>query len=228
MEPLQGTLLGHHEPSVEQDAPWQRVELGPCSWVDVARGWLAGADTLLDALATSVDWRQGRRWMFERMLDDPRLSRWYPRAASLPHPVLTEIRDQLARRYGVEFGGVGLNYYRDGRDSVAFHRDRELRHLDRTLVAILTLGATRPFLVRARAAGSSRDLRPGAGDLIVMGGRCQADWEHAVPKVARAGPRISVSVRWSAGAPPEFPERRDREQPRIAGSAPRGGPGRPS
>jgi alkylated DNA repair dioxygenase AlkB len=111
------------------------------------------------------------------------------------------IRAELAQRYSVEFGGVGLNYYRNGRDSVASHRDRELRRLDQTLVAIVTLGATRPFLVRHRTGGRSRDLRPSAGDLLVMGGRCQADWEHCVPKVARAGPRISVSVRWTAPAP---------------------------
>ena len=80
-----------------------------------------------------------------------------------------------------------MNYYRDGRDSVAPHSDRELRELDDTIVAILTLGARRPFLVRPKAGGPSRDLAPGSGDLLVMGGRMQRDWEHAVPKVARCG-----------------------------------------
>jgi alkylated DNA repair dioxygenase AlkB len=228
---MQRTLLGQAEPHVEPAAPTERVDLDGDSWIDLVRGWLVGADSLLDALVATVDWRCGRRWMFDRMVDDPRLSRWYASGRSLPHPALSEIRARLAARYGVEFGGVGLNYYRNGRDSVAFHRDRELRRLDRTLVAIVTLGATRPFLVRHRTGGRSRDLRPGAGDLLVMGGRCQADWEHGVPKVARAGPRISVSVRWTAPreADPRsragFPggARREQRSGRLAARVPVGG-----
>ena len=96
---------------------------------------------------------------------------------------------------------MGLNYYRDGRDSVAPHADRELRDLDDTLVAILTLGAARPFLLRPQGGGPAIDLHPASGDLLVMGGACQATWEHAVPKVAAgAGPRISASIRWARGA----------------------------
>jgi alkylated DNA repair dioxygenase AlkB len=102
----------------------------------------------------------------------------------------------------VPFGGPFLNYYRDGRDSVAWHGDTEMRHVEDTRVAILTLGAARPFLLRPRGGGRSRDLRPGSGDLLVMGGACQRDWEHAVPKTAHAGPRISVSVRWTSGRGP--------------------------
>lgn len=199
MEPRQGTLLGSGEPAVDRAAPCARIELDDASWVDVVRGFLRGSDTLLDALVAAVPWRQGRRRMYDRMVDDPRLSRWYRTGDALPHPALGAVRAELDRRYGVAFGGVGLNYYRDGHDSVAPHRDRELRHLDDTLVAIVTLGACRPFLVRPRGGGRSRDLRPGSGDLLVMGGRCQADWEHGVPKVASAGPRVSASWRRSAG-----------------------------
>ncbi|MCZ7528451.1 MAG: alpha-ketoglutarate-dependent dioxygenase AlkB [Acidimicrobiia bacterium] len=202
MEPLQRTLLGAGEPAVDPTAAFERIPLDDTSWVDVSRGWLHGADTVLEELVGTVPWRQGRRRMYDRMVDDPRLSRWYRASDPLPHPALDAVRAALARRYRVRFGGVGLNYYRDGRDSVAFHRDRELRHLDRTLVAIVTLGAARPFLVRPHGGGRSRDLRPGSGDLLVMGGRCQADWEHGVPKVASAGPRISASWRWSSGTGP--------------------------
>ena len=197
VEALQGTLLGQGEPVVDA-APVERVTLDATSWVDLSRGWLRGADTLLATLVETVPWRQGRRKMYDRVLDDPRLSRWYNAETALPDPTLDAIRHALSARYRVPFGSVGLNYYRNGRDSVAFHRDRELRHLDDTLVAIVTLGAVRPFLVRPRAGGASRDLRPASGDLLVMGGRCQADWEHGIPKVAAAGPRVSVSLRWSA------------------------------
>jgi alkylated DNA repair dioxygenase AlkB len=193
----QRSLLGAGEPEVDPAVPFERVALDERSWVDVARGWLRGADTLLDVLIESVEWQRGRRWMYERMVDDPRLSHWYKDGDPEPHPACAELRRALESRYRVKFGNLALNYYRDGRDSVAPHRDRELRHLDDTLIAIVTLGARRPFLLRHREGGPSRDLAPAAGDLLVMGGRTQRDWEHGVPKVARAGPRISAMWRWS-------------------------------
>jgi alkylated DNA repair dioxygenase AlkB len=198
VQPLQGTLLGQGEPAVAPGAMFERIALDATSWVDVARSWLQGADTVLEILVEQVPWRQGRRWMYERMLDDPRLSAWYRAGTALPHPALHNLRRVLGRHYRVRFGSVGCNYYRDGRDSVAWHRDRELRELDDTLVAIVTLGGPRAFLLRPRGGGRSLDLRPGSGDLLVMGGRCQADWEHCIPKARVAPPRVSISMRWSA------------------------------
>ena len=204
---LQRTLLGGGAPRLDPEAPTERVTLDDRSWVDVVRAWLLGADSLFDALAATVPWRHGRRWMYDRMVDEPRLTHGYSGDEPLPHPVLGEIRAALSQRYGHRFGGVFLNYYRDGHDSVAFHRDRELRELEEGLVAIVTLGATRPFLFRPRSGGGgagrgadqwrrrSIDVRPGSGDLIVMRGRCHCDWEHGVPKVTVAGPRISASTR---------------------------------
>ncbi len=198
VRPLQGTLLGTEAPAVDRSVRPERLELGASSWVEVTREWLRGADTLLTLLAATDGWHQGRRRMYDQILDEPRLSRSFAPTESLPHPVMHEVRDGLRRQLRVPLSGVFLNYYRDGRDSVAWHGDRELRYLDDTRVAILTLGAARPFLLRPRGGGTAHDLRPASGDLIVMGGRCQRDWEHAVPKVARAGPRISMSMRWSS------------------------------
>ena len=198
MTTYQTSLLGAGDPAVDPNVPFERLWLDDLSWVDVGRGWLHGADTLLDALIETVDWEQHRRWMYERMVDDPRLSRWISTEESLPHPSLAPVRSALEEHCDVPLGGIGLNYYRDGRDSVAPHRDRELRHLDDTLIAIVTLGARRPFLLRPRGGGKSRDISPASGDLLVMGGRTQVGWEHGVPKVKRAGPRISVTWRWSS------------------------------
>ena len=194
---LQRTLTGAGEPAVDEHARFERTELDDASWIDVARDWLLGADTLLDTLIDQVDWRQGRRRMYDRMLDDPRLSRWYPAGELLPHPALDGIRRALETRLDVAFATTGLNYYRDGNDSVAWHADRELRELTDTRIAIVTLGARRPFLVRPRGGGRSHDVKPGSGDLLVMGGACQMRWEHSVPKVKRAGPRISCTWRWT-------------------------------
>ena len=105
----------------------------------------------------------------------------------------------LSRRYTVEFDSVWVNLYRDGQDSVAWHGDTNRLTMEMPMVATVSLGARRRFLLRER--GSSRiahELRPGAGDLVVMGGRCQHDWEHTVPKTAeRVGPRMSVTIRHS-------------------------------
>lgn len=200
--PHQTSLLGFGEPAVAAAATFARTWLDERSWVDLAPVWLRGSDTLLAELIDAVDWQRGRRWMYDRMVDDPRLSRWYGRSEQPPHPVLATAGVMLEAHYEVPLRGPALNYYRDGRDSVAPHADRELRELDDTLVAILTLGARRPFLLRPRGGGRSRDLAPGPGDLLVMGGATQLGWEHAVPKVAFAGPRVSVSWRWSPGIAP--------------------------
>lgn len=203
-------LAGHAVAgAVRAGVCFERIDLGAGAWVDVARDWLRGADDLLVDLIQDVDWAQRRRRMYDRVLDQPRLTRWYGAGADLPGRGLADFRAAVGERYGVEFGAVGLNYYRDGNDSVAWHADRELRHLDDTYVAIVTLGAPRPFLLRPQpgvdvpAAWRRRrsiDLRPADGDLIVMGGTCQARWEHCVPKVAGgAGPRISASIRWANG-----------------------------
>jgi alkylated DNA repair dioxygenase AlkB len=158
---------------------------------------MGGADDVLGQLASDVGWRQRRRRMYDRTVDEPRLTRWYPAGEPLPHPALDAFRRAVSERYRVEFGPLGLNYYRDGADSVAWHADRELRHLDDTLVAIVTFGAARPFLLRPATGGRSWDVRPGSGDLLVMGGACQRSWHHAVPKVTASGPRISASIRWA-------------------------------
>jgi len=197
---LQRSLLGGGEVRVVDDARFERITLDDASWIDVARGWLLGADTLFDALVDDVDWKQGRRRMYDRVLDDPRLSRWFAPGEPLPHAALGTVGARLERQLGVPLAGPALNYYRDGADSVAWHADRELRELDDTRIAILTLGAQRPFLVRPRSGGKSRNLAPAAGDVFVMGGACQLRWEHCVPKTRRDGPRISCSWRWSRRA----------------------------
>jgi alkylated DNA repair dioxygenase AlkB len=197
----QTSLFASGSLAIRPDSNFDRIDLGDRAWVDVARDWLAGADELCMLLIEGVDWRHHRRWMYDRMVDEPRLSRWYDAAEGLPEEALAWFRVAVGRRYNVRFGAVGLNFYRDGHDSVAPHSDRELRHLDDTLVAIVTLGAARPFLLRRKGGGPSIDLHPASGDLLVMGGTCQVTWEHAVPKVAAgAGPRISASIRWARGA----------------------------
>ncbi|MFG2264078.1 alpha-ketoglutarate-dependent dioxygenase AlkB [Streptomyces sp. NPDC048720] len=180
----------------------RRTELGSGAWIDVLPGWLSGADALFEELAAEVPWRAERRKMYDNVVAVPRLLAFYAAQDPLPHPVLTEARDALSARYAEELGEpfttAGLCFYRDGRDSVAWHGDRIGRGARQdTMVAILSVGVPRDLLLRPAGGGGPVVRRPlGHGDLIVMGGSCQRTWEHCVPKTAHAaGPRISVQFR---------------------------------
>jgi alkylated DNA repair dioxygenase AlkB len=113
------------------------------------------------------------------------------------------VQDWISRRYRVSFDGVALALYRDGRDSVAWHRDREMRWLEDTVIGVFSMGALRQFLVKPLGSGryadddisGALDFHPASGDLLVMGGRCQAAWLHAVPK-ARVPTRSRISAQW--------------------------------
>jgi alkylated DNA repair dioxygenase AlkB len=192
---------------IRDDAEFERLWLDADSWVDVCRGWLEGADEVYRALAEGVTWQQGRIFRYERWVDEPRLGASWSPGSALPHPAVLEAHKALRARYK-PFDGLGLAWYRDGRDSVAFHRDRDLRFLDDTVIGLLTLGARRPWHLRPRANryaheadlhGATHDLAPGPGDLLVMGGRCQVGWEHSVPKAPGVlGGRISLQWRWTS------------------------------
>lgn len=165
-------------------------------------GWTADADTLFDALRTGVRWRAERRRMYDRVLDVPRLVSSYDLTVKPPpHPLLARLRRRLNDIYAGELGEpfttAGLCLYRDGTDSVAWHGDTlgRGRHED-TMVAIISLGATRTFALRPRGGGPALRLPQHHGDLLVMGGSCQRTWEHSIPKTtAPAGPRISIQFR---------------------------------
>jgi alkylated DNA repair dioxygenase AlkB len=201
-------MLGAHsstwctpEPVVE------RLQLDDASWVDIARGFVPRADEVHDDLLGRVEWEQGRVFRYERWVDEPRLSSW--QAGDDRHAALVEVEKWITRRYRARFDGVALAQYRNERDSVAFHRDRELQWLDETVIGVLTMGARRPFLLRPLIGRKAEhedddmrgvlDVRPASGDLLVMGGRCQAAWLHAVPKVdGRCRSRISAQWRWTS------------------------------
>jgi alkylated DNA repair dioxygenase AlkB len=179
----------------------QRTSLPRGAWVDYRPSWLAGAEALFDALHHDVPWHAERREMYERMVDVPRLLKFYGEGEPLPHPVLTEAREGLSDWYAAELGErfvtAGMCLYRDGRDSVAWHGDRigRARNLD-TMVAILSIGSARSLMLRPRGGGESIGFSLGHGDLVVMGGSCQRTWDHCIPKTNHAvGPRISIQFR---------------------------------
>ena len=176
------------------DAAPRRLELDARSWVEHEPGWLAGHEELFDALRGGVEWHAERRAMFDTVVEVPRLTATIPDDGPFP-PALARAHDTLERRYRRRFESVRLAWYRDGRDSVAMHGDRIGRRIADTVVAILSLGAPRRFLLQPAAGGRSLKFDLGGGDLLVMGGACQRAWRHGIPKVKSAEPRISIQFR---------------------------------
>jgi len=205
----QPDLFGMGEPAVDAAfAGVQRTMLDDESWIDHQPGWLSGADELFVHLLRSAPWRQREVVMFDRLVAEPRLTAWWSTAMAPepPHPTLGAAIEALSRRYSRPFDSIGFNLYRDGRDSVAWHADRERFHLENPVVVVVSMGATRSFQIRPKGGGPSTTFRVAAGDLLVMGGACQHQWEHCVPKSSAVrDPRLSIQFRHHLGdwQPPE-------------------------
>jgi alkylated DNA repair dioxygenase AlkB len=177
----------------------ERTDLGHGAWIELRRDWVTRAGDLFERLLESVPWKAEQRVMYGKVVDVPRLVCFFDAGSELPDPLLGEALAVLSNRYGQDdpLRTVGCCLYRAGDDSVAWHGDRIGRGaVHDTVVAIVSLGGPRRFLLRPRAGGSPLRHTLGGGDLLVMGGSCQRTWEHAVPKTGRAvAPRISVQFR---------------------------------
>lgn len=200
-------LFGRGEPHFDPTFRGvRRFELEPDAWVEFVPGWLRGHQILLDTLLATTRFHSEQRLMYDRVVQVPRL--YAVLAAGTPRPpVIDAMQAVLSERYGEQFSRVSLGYYRDGRDSVAFHGDYVARSLPQALVATVSVGAPRRFLLRPTTGGKSRSFSLGRGDLLVMGGSCQRTWQHAIPKSLTLGaqPRIAIMFR------PEWGETVDEE-----------------
>jgi alkylated DNA repair dioxygenase AlkB len=175
-------------------------------------GWLdaAAADALFARLAVDTPWEDPTVRVAGRVLPVPRRIAFFgPFAyaysgvthppAAMPAPV-DAVRRRIEATAGHPFNTVLLNLYRDGSDSVSWHSDDDYPHGGHPAVASLSLGATRRFRIAAKRGGRATthvDLT--AGSLLVMEGRSQLDYRHALPKTARpVGARINLTFRFMA------------------------------
>ena len=173
----------------------RRTSLDATSWVEHVPGWLIGSDSLFADLLALPGWEQRERWTPAGRQAEPRLTIDVEDLANA-HPLLRTAAGVLTDHYGVAYDGLWMNLYRDHRDSTGWHGDRATCRRPECTVPVLSLGATRSFLLRPVGGGASTRLTPVSGDLVVMGGRCQTDWQHSVPKQTAPGePRISVNFR---------------------------------
>ncbi len=201
---VQRSLFGALTPQFDRDFRESvRVDLDDATWIEFVPGWLQGSDAVFDELVATLPLRQRTGIaMYERLVDEPRLSAWWGVECGRAEPseLLHDMRLALAERYAEPFDSIGFNLYRDGDDSVAWHGDRHRHVVTNPVIAIVSTGAPRPLRLRRRrdqgGGGPSRSWALGNGDLFVMGGACQHDWEHAVPKVRSVtGPRLSITFR---------------------------------
>jgi alkylated DNA repair dioxygenase AlkB len=170
-----------------------RIQLDHTSWIDHIPGWLAGDGELMEALMKQASWEQRSRWMYTRMVTEPRLTAEYPVIADAPQPVLHYLTEVLSARYRRPYARLWMNWYRDNDDGTGWHADRPANKQDEAVIPVLSLGATRRFLIRPEGGPSTAIVTHG-GDLVVMGGRCQKDYQHSVPKQKQpAGARLSLN-----------------------------------
>ena len=175
-----------------------------------APDWLPApiADELFFTVRQSVPWETHRIRLFGRWVDSPRLSCWIGDAEAAytysgtrfePHawsPGLQDLRRQLATELGCEFNSVLANRYRDGRDCMGWHSDNEASLGMQPVIASVSLGASRRFVLKHRQGAPKVELSLPHGSLLVMGGETQSNYQHALPRTAKpVGERINLTFR---------------------------------
>lgn len=189
----------------------ERIALADGGYLVLFEDWLAReqTDALFAELRRSVPWEQRTLQMFGRTVMQPRLTAWYgdpgaeyaysglhytPLAWSEP---LRRVRERVERTCAHRFNSVLLNFYRDGNDSVGFHADREPELGTNPVIASVSLGEARPFVLKHRRRKNSKvQLVLPSGSLLLMAGTTQHHYVHALPKRRGAGPRINLTFRW--------------------------------
>lgn len=195
------------ELAIDRSAPVGRIDLDDGSWVEIVDAFVRDGERELDAMLHAVDWQVTEVLRYDKYVPERRLAAGIRADSS---PLLRQTELHLQSRYRVHWDGVAAILYRDGEDFQGFHGDREMRWLDDTLIAIVVLGERRPFVLRPRVTSSQLDrtpagqhaddvvVTPGHGDLLVMGGACQRDWLHSVPRATTSRPRVSLTWRWTS------------------------------
>jgi alkylated DNA repair dioxygenase AlkB len=167
------------------------------------------ASVLLKELTETVPWQQEPIKIFGKEIMQPRLTCWfsdpgvtysYSGITMKSYPwinPLIEIKSRIEPIAGVRFTGALLNFYRDGRDSMGWHRDNEKELGINPVIASVSLGGTRVFQFRDHLTKKELiSMELSNGSLLVMGGGSQHYWEHRIPK--KSGPtlpRVNITFR---------------------------------
>jgi len=198
-------------------AEWPpRVVLSPGAWVSHLPDWVPDEAALMTRLLAELPLRQETLKILGREVLTPRLTGWfgeltaryvYSKTTFVPAPWtpgLSDLRQRLRDTLDVDFNGVLANYYRAGDDAMGWHADDEKelgpRAPDDVLIASISLGARRRFLLKPRSGGVSQGWDLGGGDLFLMGGSTQRHYVHRVARTAKVvGPRLNLTFRIVCG-----------------------------
>jgi alkylated DNA repair dioxygenase AlkB len=170
---------------------------------------LAEADALFTQLLADIPWAVHRIRLFGRDVDSPRLSCWmgdpdavyrYSGTRFVPHawpPGLRALRERLEHQFAAAFNSVLANRYRSGRDAMGWHSDDEPELGTAPVIASLSLGATRRFVLKHRQDPARKlELLLPHGSLLLMSGDTQRHYRHALPRTAKpTGERINLTFR---------------------------------
>jgi alkylated DNA repair dioxygenase AlkB len=168
-----------------------------------------GAADVLARLIAETPWRAETITVYGKRHLQPRLTAWYGEAAysysgltlqPLPMtPLLASLRAAVEAATARRYNSVLLNYYRDGADSMGMHSDDEAELGPNPMIASLSFGAARRFILRHKRSGRTVKLDLGDGSLLLMGGELQHHWLHGINKTARVvGPRVNLTFRYIA------------------------------
>ena len=158
----------------------------------------AESSEIFSALRAELPWAHESRRMYDTIVEVPRLTAHYGDLSELPAP-LQIVRERVETLLAITFRSIGVNLYRDGNDSVAWHNDDVSVYGPAPVIALASFGAMREMQLRRKANRRTLRLDLEPGSVLVMSGASQECWEHHIPKVARPlDPRISVALRTSA------------------------------
>jgi alkylated DNA repair dioxygenase AlkB len=162
------------------------------------------ADKFYKELLATTPWKQEEITVYDKTHLTPRMTVWYGKPRDSSHPIrpftptLQLIKEKVEATAGIRFTSVLVNLYRDGKDGVGWHRDRDRELGPRPVVASISFGETRPFEIRHKFRKDLEKIRIplNHGSFLLMGGTMQHYWEHQVPKTAKKiNPRINLTFR---------------------------------
>jgi alkylated DNA repair dioxygenase AlkB len=199
------SMMELFESSGEELLPVPGADLSLWSQID-----FGDEQEILDELIATTPWKSEQITVWGKTYPQPRLVAWYGDNAqrysysgvtheALPMTAtLHRLRGKVEALVGVSFNSVLLNYYRDNRDGMGFHADDEPELGPCPVIASVSFGETRQFVMKHRANKDVKDVKlplP-SGSLLLMRGATQANWKHGIPKTAtKCGPRVNLTFR---------------------------------
>lgn len=182
---------------------------GDLLWQEDFLGEKLGPD-VFSQLHSQIAWRQEFITLYGKRRAQPRLTAWYGDPGTTYRysgltleprpwlPLLRDIKAVIEPAVGARFNSALVNLYRTGQDSMGWHSDDEPELGRNPIIASVSLGASRRFLMRHRSRPQEPkiDLTLTHGSLLVMKGATQHHWQHQVPKTIKSvGSRINLTFR---------------------------------